>query len=367
MKRTLPLLFAIIMLLGTFSCAKTPNTSNSPATTTQSIPTSTAVETTTSQSSGFKVVTDLTGKDVEVPTEVKRVCGSIAALEEVLLLLGAGDKNVVGNEWNKQNPWFIKLQPELANLPSIFINANTVNMEALLQLDPDVVFVGDARIRDTLIDAGVPALVVSFGSLDDIPPALTLIASVLGDDSPAIAAELIAEYQANIERVSAITKSIQKELRPTVFYAANGPLNTEGSASIVTSWIELAGGVNIAAEHGVGTSFVDVTIETLLEWDPDVIICRDYTHYLEYMNDSRFATLSAVKNGRVFTNPCGAFVWCARSADEILQIVWAPTVIQPELFTDVDMSTYVKDFYAKYYRYDLTDAEVREILFLDTD
>ena len=94
-----------------------------------------------------------------------------------------------------------------------------------------------------------------------------------------------------------------------------------------------------------------------------IIAARDAAHKTEYMTDSRFAELKAVKNNRVYVNPKGVFVWCVRSADEVLQPVWAATVIQPDLFSDVDMNKYPYDFYKKYYHYEASDADLQSILF----
>jgi len=165
------------------------------------------------------------------------------------------------------------------------------------------------------------------------------------------------------DRVSRTARAIATAARPRVFYAAKNTLNTEGAGSIVTDWIEMAGGVNVATENGIEGTFKDVSLEDLLAWDPDVIIARDAAHKTEYMTDSRFAELKAVKNNRVYVNPKGVFVWCVRSADEVLQPVWAATVIQPDLFSDVDMNKYTYDFYKKYYHYEASDADLQSILF----
>ncbi len=266
-------------------------------------------------------------------------------------------------ESNQKNDWYLKFYPQLADNPVVFPNTNEVNLESLLQLDPDVVFVADEGLRDKLLDAGIPALYVMFTSPETVIQGVTLIGDVLGGQAPVIAKELVADYQAYMALVKGKTDSIAKADRPTVFYAANNTLNTEGIGSIVTTWIEMAGGVNIATENGIEGTFKDITLENLLQWDPDVIICRDAEHKAEYMSDSRFAGLSAVKNGRVHVNPKGVFVWCVRSADEVLQPLWAATVIQPELFSDLDMTAYVKDFYNKYYHYDPNEVEIQDILF----
>lgn len=331
-----------------------------PATTEAATPAASSAESADSEQQ--RTVKDLSGKEVVIPKEVNRVASSFPAIEEVFLLLGSADKNVAIVESNKKNPWYLKLYPKAAELPVVFSSTTEFNLESLLKVKPDVVFVADEETRDKLIEAGIPALYVMFSSPETVIQGVKMIGEVLGGDAPQIASELVSDYEKNMAAVKAKTDAIPKEKRPTVFYAANNTLNTEAKGSIVTSWIEMAGGVNIATEKGIEGLFKDVTLETLLEWDPDIIIARDAAHKQEYMTDKRFANLSAVKNDKVFVNPRGVFVWCVRSADEVLQPIWAGTVIQPELFSDLNVEDYVTDFYDKYYHYQVTEADLQDIL-----
>ena len=314
-----------------------------------------------------KIVTDLTGKQVEIPVEVNRVCSSFEAMESVFVQLGIVNKNVAAVASNQENKWFIKVDPEIVNRPVVFASPTDVNLESLLALEPDVVFVAHVDMRDFLLEAKIPALFVQFTTAETVIEGLRLLGEVLGGDAQNISRMLIADYEANMALVKQKTDPIPKDQRPTVFYTAGGVLNTEAKGSIVTAWIEMAGGVNIAAENGIEGLFIDITLESLLEWDPDVIICRDASHKEEYYEDNRFANLSAVKNDRVYVNPMGVFKWSVRSSEGVLQPIWAATVIQPELFADLDVVPYVRDFYSKYYLYDCTDEEIREILFPTED
>lgn len=330
---------------------------SSPATTSQSGSPSASEQAT----AATRTVTDLRGVQVEVPTTINRVAASFPAMEEAFLMLGVQDKNVTAIASNQKNPWMLKLYPQIADLPNVF--GDSVNMESLLEANPDVVFVGDEKLQQTLLEAGIPALQTNFKSSQDVIDGLTLMGGIFGGDAQTTASELVADYRANMDFVKGRTDSIATAKRPRVFYAAKNTLNTEGAGSIVTDWIEMAGGVNVATENGVEGTFKDVTLEDLLAWDPDVIVARDAAHKSEYMSDSRFADLKAVKNGHVYVNPKGVFVWCVRSADEVLQPVWAATVIQPDLFGDVDMNKYTYDFYKKYYHYEASDADLQSILF----
>ena len=199
-------------------------------------------------------------------------------------------------------------------------------------------------------------------NIDDLKFVISMIGEILGGDAVQKAADLIAYYDNNIALCKSRTDSIAQADRPTVFYSAGTMITTEGNGSIVTDWIALAGGVNVAAANGVDGMFIDVTQEELMQWDPDIIICRDAATKDEYYNDPTLSSLSAVQNDRVYVNPKSVYTWCVRSADEAIQPLWAATVIQPELFSDIDMTEETRAFHAEFYGLDLTDAEINAIL-----
>lgn len=309
-----------------------------------------------------RVIEDMLGEKVTIPKEVNKVCANFPAIGEMFLLLDQADKQVATNSSNANNPWFNKLYPKVKSLPTPFPSTSQVNMEELMKISPDVVIVSSKDIKEKLIQAGIPAVVMNFRNPEELKTGITLLGDILGKKASENAKKLCDYYDNNMNLVTTKTKNIQKNKRPKVYYAANNPLNTEGKDSIVTSWIEMAGGVNVAAENNVSGTFVDVSAENLTVWNPDIIIVRDYEHKNKIFNDPKFSEISAVKNKKVYVNPKGVFVWCVRSADEALQVLWAATVIQPDLFKDINMKDEVKKFYKDFYKYDVTDAEKQDIL-----
>ncbi len=50
------------------------------------------------------------------------------------------------------------------------------------------------------------------------------------------------------------------------------------------------------------------------------------------------------------------------SAEGALQPLWLAKIFYPEIFTDINLEEEVKKFYLKFYRYELSDEELKEIL-----
>ena len=55
-------------------------------------------------------------------------------------------------------------------------------------------------------------------------------------------------------------------------------------------------------------------------------------------------------------------MWCARSGDNALQVLWAAKTLYPDMFTDIDMSKEVEEFYKIYYNYNVNSEDLDDIM-----
>lgn len=106
-------------------------------------------------------------------------------------------------------------------------------------------------------------------------------------------------------------------------------------------------------------------MEEIVKANPDIIIIggtQSRKGIEAIKNDPQWASLKAVQNGRIYSNPVGTFNWDRYSAESALQILWAGQIIQPQLFNDIDLVKETKLFYKTFLRYDLSDAEAQRII-----
>lgn len=169
--------------------------------------------------------------------------------------------------------------------------------------------------------------------------------------------------RAAVALVATGTADVAKEQRPRAYYTAGNPLESEGVGSIITMWMEAGGARNVTAEAGIGGgtgSFVNVTMEDVIVWDPQIVV-RDASTKRTIAADERWTGISAVKDDRVLVNPRGVFVWSARSAEAALQVLWAGKTFHPDRFPNLDMRQEVRDFYRTFYTYALSDEQLDAI------
>lgn len=313
-------------------------------------------------------VTDMAGRKVTLPAHIARVGTNYPAVNEILFLLGGMDKLVANDQGEATaSHLFTDMYPRLKKIPEPFTAASPdVNVESLLRTHPDVVFLtpGNPLIAK-MRSIGVPVVVLSvFNDPKQLEAGVRLVADVLGGDAPARAQRFARYYDGNVKRAADGTAKVAPADRPKVYYTANGPYSTEGKGSIVTTWITEGGGRNIAADNGVSAppTFTTVTMEKILSWNPDYIVCRDPSARRQILGDPRWRTVAAVRNKRVYANPLGVFVWSVRSGESALQPLWAAKTLHPGLFPHLDMRAEVRNFYRTFYSYTPTDRQITDIL-----
>jgi iron complex transport system substrate-binding protein len=310
-----------------------------------------------------RTITDMMGRTVSIPLEVRRVASNGGAIDEWFLLLGARKKMVSTSPAIKANPWFVKIYPGVVNLPAAFHNSD-VNIEELVKAKPDVVLVlAGIAAQEKLTRAGIPLVILERRNHEELKQGITLAGKILGPREERVAADFCAYYDANIRRVTVRTSVIPRLKRLKVYMGGGvDGLSTEGKRSLVTSWIETAGGINVAAESGIDGIGKRVSLEELIQWNPDVIIVSDINAKANILKSGQWKDINAVRHNRVYVNPRGAYLWSVRSAEEALQVLWAAKTLYPDLFADMNMSEEVKKFHKTFYGYDLTDDDAARML-----
>jgi iron complex transport system substrate-binding protein len=365
---TLIILSSITLLPACTSNSTTTATSTITATTTNTTTLTTTIPNITTATPTTRVITDLTS-NVTIPYTIKRVANTWPANNAIMAMLGASNKIVATTPVIKNYAWFEKLFPNIIDLPTPFTSAKEVNLETLFGTQPDVLIYSkgglDAAILEKITAAKIPAVQLTFDDFVSLKTTVLTTGKVLGPEEEAKAKEFCEYLDKNLKLVTDITSKLADSEKPLVVHTVgNTYLGVDGAKTIIDTWIKLAGGVNAAAPYVEGNGKT-ISIEQLLLIDPDIIIIGNVESARikeQLMTDPQCAGLKAVKNGMVYINPIGVFSWDRYSAEEALQILWAAKTLHPDKFESIDMMKEVKNFYSKYFGYNLTDDETTRIL-----
>jgi len=320
-------------------------------------------------------VTDHAGRVVSVPAQIDKVfCTGPTGTALVYTL---APELLVG--WNitptEQEKEYIPAEyRSMVGLGGWYGKNTTGNVEEIIKLGPDVVLsigdideaaVSDAdRVQGLL---GVPVIMID-SELTKTGDAYRFAGDILGRQDRAVE---LAEYSDEVIRqAQENTAKLAQDDRLSLYYAEGGKgLHTDPEGSNHTEVFTLVGARNVAdveLQQGYGMS--PVSLEQVIAWDPEVIVVAsdpsgETDVYGQITSGDDWATIQAVETGQVYAIPHGPFDWIDRpySIGRILGIPWMGNLLYPELY-DFDMKAKVKEFYRLFYHFDLTDAQLDELM-----
>jgi iron complex transport system substrate-binding protein len=312
-------------------------------------------------------ITDAAGRIVSIPATVNRVADPWPANNALVLMLGGADKLVATTSQARNQPWLRRLYPRIDRVPAAFNAAGEVNIETLIGVHPDVILMAYGgtlpRWTDAVESYHIPVVMLPNDSLQGLKTTVRMTGEVLGEGESRVAAEYIRYLDDNIRKVTQITDKLAPSERPKVLHTATpGILNVDGRHSVIDDWINVAGGVNAADVAGLGRP---VTMEQVVVWNPDVIIvgtAPNQQNRQAILDDPRWREIKAVRDGRVFANPSGAYLWDRHSAEAALQVLWAAKLLHPARFADLDVNSETREFYARFFHHVLNDAELASLM-----
>ncbi len=194
---------------------------------------------------------------------------------------------------------------------------------------------------------------------------MNLYAVVLGQHAEEKATRWLAYLDEKIAYVSERVKSLAPDQIKKVYYIrkAEDGLQCFAKSSYPLILVNIAGGELVSKELDTNLSgFTDVTMEQIIEWDPEVIF-MGWMNTTDALKDERWSVVSAVKNGQVYLTPTStsALFW-DYAAEAPLDLLYIAKSLHPDLFTDLDLIQEIQNFYKMLADYDLSAEGAQRML-----
>ncbi len=357
----------------------------------------------------YRTVVDSRGIEVRVPVQVERVVtiddGTILEVMTVLgkeeTLVGVGSRTfqevdkytfptMEGGEYSFANGMntMTFLHPWVQGVPVIAEFDGGVNYEAIANLKPDVLIVelgsctfwtNDEQVQrsvDRIESLQIPLVVLKGTDFYEEPnisalwDEVRIVGEVFGEEEKAQAT--IAYLESQIDLVRNRTADVPEEEKPLVMYLGlayvardeGGAGNTVSTNSFESWAIEHL----VHARSAARTMNLDygywhiVNAEQILKADPDVIILptdwgyhpvRELYEAPYYRN---LQQLTAVKNRHVASLPWTPYD-CAKRLEYPIEVMVMAKTSYPERFQDIDLNSWILDFYQELYGIDRSTAE----------
>lgn len=315
-------------------------------------------------SSGRQVV-DMAGRSVAVPERIERIAsaGGSPAVNAFLFLFGQGPRIVTGLPpqfagayWKYQR----RFGPNIAHAPVVSgpPPAWAPDLEAVLRLAPDLCFVVGAEAARQLERAGLPALVLDWNRIASVDLTVRLLGEVFA--LPRRAQDWFDWRADLLDRIAARLAPLPP--RPRVLYARMAGL-TQPIMVPANHLIEQAGGRSVtAADKPLHLDVFRFSLEQLLAWDPEVLLCAFPGEVAPTLADPRLQGVAAVRAGRVYPVPRGAHIWTHYTPEQPLGVLWLARLLHPQALAGLDPAIETRTFYQRFFELTLEPEEVLDIL-----
>ena len=323
----------------------------------------------------LRTVTDMVGREVNVPEQIERVfCTNPIGTVDLYAL---APEKLAG--WNFRPAGDNKkyIPDEYFALPSLGVwmgAGSTPNAEEIAAQDPDVLLcywtaddVGGKMADEIRDQTGLPVLAIDY-DLRNVPQMFRYVGELIG--SAERGEELAAFCEEKLALVERIAGSIPEGKRKRIFLAqGNDGLTTDPVGSMhVTDALELTHTENVAdmpGTEGQGMGMPSVNLEQIITWDPDAVLVAEFSMsdaessdiYGAIKADAHWNNVPCVKADEIYRIPQSPFSWFGRppSAARVLGCLWLLKVLYPDYAGDIDMRAETLEFYRVFYRYDEFD------------
>lgn len=182
------------------------------------------------------------------------------------------------------------------------------DMEKVIDLEPDLVVVADWVKKDIvsqLEDAGIKIYTYSTPfNYEQQKEVIKKLSQIVEEEEKGD--EIIEDMDRRLDILQSKIKNSKKSSPRILEYSHYE--GTNGAGSIFDDMLQKAGGINTAAEEGIGR-FSKISKEKVIEIDPDIILIpiwdtngeKESTNFYNFLkNDKGFSELKAVKNNTIY-------------------------------------------------------------------
>jgi iron complex transport system substrate-binding protein len=281
---------------------------------------------------------DDTGHTIRLERSPDRIISLTSFTDDILLDL-VDHSRLIGVTQLSEDPAISNVVDKIADIP----HKLTMNVEVILSLQPDLVFVADwseADIVAQLRDAGISVFLIATGlSIPAIQEKIRIVAQLVDatDEGEAMIGQMDERLYVVRSKVSVLPEA---QRRTVMDYATWGAAQGAGS-----SWDEVirrAGLINAAGEFPADEwGQVPLSKEKILELDPDLLILPGWVYgdrggadafYRQTLEDPALQGLTAIREGKVYRMPEGLKAATSQYIADAVE--YLARFAYPKLFSD---------------------------------
>lgn len=314
-----------------------------------------------------RTVQDCYGYTINIPNEITSISTNYQSATQIMLMLGG--ENIISGTSPKyiERDWVKLMYPNFCqNVGTPYDNNGEFSVEELLMEAPQLFLSYNESDTELTRNAGIVTANIGLYDYEGIEKSVLKIGELMGSKYYENALKWQKYYQDNLKLVRERVKDIPEDQKVRILFLRGDFEKTYGKGSVISSWINLAGGVNVLDGLESKESIVMPSAEEILKSEPDYIIIGDTSSYTKAYNtiiaDDTFASMDVIANNKILFNPYGMHQWEKYSGEAALQILWAAKTFYPDKFEDVNLVEEVQYFYKEFHGYNLTKDQAEKML-----
>ena len=211
-----------------------------------------------------------------------------------------------------------------------------------------------------LTEIGITPVMVKNETVKELQDSFRAIGQMLGKEERA--QQFIDAYSQAYEEIKSYADQVEQAEKPKVLYLRDSELKLQGNDNFIKEALEIAGADNVAADVS------EITMEEIIKINPDIILLSNFDTfvpddlYQNKMEGQDWSQVKAVMEKKVYKVPMGIYRWDAPGVETPLMMKWLARLIQPDIFSDIDMEQEVRDFFESYFQTTLTDEDLSQIM-----
>lgn len=321
----------------------------------------------TDQSDKTRRVTDAAGNQVEVPESLEKIAVTPLPWSSVVYAIDGTSEHMMSinpGAMTAYTGYFLeKLDPAYGKLDTTAIGKDfSINMEQLVSEGVQACVIWDYQTEEAkqLTKIGITPVMVKNETVKELQDSFRAIGQMLGKEERA--QQFIDAYSQAYEEIKSYADQVEQAEKPKVLYLRDSELKLQGNDNFIKEALEIAGADNVAADVS------EITMEEIIKINPDIILLSNFDTfvpddlYQNKMEGQDWSQVKAVMEKKVYKVPMGIYRWDAPGVETPLMMKWLARLIQPDIFSDIDMEQEVRDFFESYFQTTLTDEDLSQIM-----
>lgn len=321
----------------------------------------------TESESGVRQVTDAAGNQVEVPENLEKIAVTPLPWSSVIYAIDGTSEHMTSINPGAMSAYtgyfFEKLDPDYGKLDTTAIGKDfSINMEQLASEGVQACVIWDYQTAEAqqLTELGITPVMVKNETVEELQDSFRAIGQMLGKEDRA--QQFIDTYSRAYEEIQSYSDQVSSAEKPKVLYLRDSELKLQGNDNFIKEALEMAGADNVAADAS------DITMEEIIKINPDIILLSNFDTFVPddlYENKIEgqdWSQVKAVMDKKVYKVPMGIYRWDAPGVETPLMMKWLAQLIQPDIFSDVDIEQEVQDYFQDYFQVTLTEEDLSQIM-----